>query len=375
MRNLSLALLAAVLWGIPGAKASDVVDTYPETVAVLQLLHGDEVSAAHTYRAYARQARQEKHQNIESFFAALAWSATTRAAKTAALLERMEAIVIEPPAPNITVSTTRLNLRFMANVEAPRMEKRYPLLIERIKREGHAVAIQTVTHAWKVDAGQRKLGKSVLSSMEAFLGIGARIPSEFYVCQNCGSVDAGMPELTCPVCGGPISDYKQAHANWRFYRAIDNNPLLNDEEKAFARRMYEHIYASSDPTEHVTVASDALYSDVYRKWGLGSGRDFCLEEKIYIAGLEEMANIWETYQAIDTNNFDEADRVFLQEMHERYGNGRINLRREFARERGKTSSEAESVLETVEIVTGNTELSDRDLIFFRELISKSQLAG
>lgn len=375
MRKVLLAVLLAVLCSAPLAKASDTLAKYPETVAVLQLLHGDEIGTACTYWAYARQAHAEKHFNIESFYAALGWSATIRAETTAAVLQGMEVDVIEPDETDVLVSNTKFNLKLMANVEAPKMEKRYPMLIERIKPEGHAVAIQTVTHAWKVDAGYRELAMSILSSMESFFGIAARIPNEFYVCGNCGAVDTGIPELTCPICAGPISDYVLAHAKWRFYRAIDERALLDDEEKAFAKRMYDHIYDASDPAEDVSLGRGALTGEVYEKWGLGEAREFCLEEKIYIAGLADMAATWEAYKAIDTGALDEADKAFLQEMHDKYGNGPINLRKERAREKGKVSPEVQKVLDMVEIVSDRTEFEDQDLILLRSLIARTGAVG
>ncbi|MBE0534477.1 MAG: rubrerythrin family protein [Phycisphaerae bacterium] len=375
MRHRSLAILLSILCVALATKTCIAATQHPETAAALQLLRNDEIRAARMYRAYARQAHTEKHLNIESFFAALGWSAMIRAEATAAVLNQMNATVVSSGEPDVRVSNTKFNLRLMTNVEGPKMDRRYPLLIEQIKGEGHAVAIKTVTHAWKVDQGHRRLAESILSSMESFFGIAARIPNEFHVCRSCGAVQAGVPELTCPICAGPFSDYGLAHAKWRFYRAINENSRLNAEEKAFAKRVYDHIHATSDPSENVTLARDAVYGEVYEKWGLGAPWDFCLEEKLYIAQLADMAHVWDTYKSINTHALDDADKAYLQEMRDKYGVRPINLRRERARERGKVAPEVQKVLEMVEIVSGRTEFQDEELILLRSLIAPVGFAG
>jgi rubrerythrin len=34
-------------------------------------------------------------------------------------------------------------------------------------------------------------------------------PSQYFVCQNCGSTLSKIPEFTCPICGGPSANYKE----------------------------------------------------------------------------------------------------------------------------------------------------------------------
>lgn len=369
MKTIALAILLAAS-AVPLAKTSPA-NQYPETIAVLHFLYGDEYKLSRTYNAYARQARAEKHLNIESFFAALERAAILRAEAAAGVLAELGVTPVAPNESDIRVSSTRLNLKLMANIETPKMERRYPMLLDKIKPENHALAIQNVTHAWKVDKGHRELAQEILSSMESFFGIGARIPNEFYVCQNCGAVAAGRPDYTCPVCQGPISDYELAHAKWRVYRALDNSRELTDEERAFAKRMYDYIYENTDQSQYVSLGMSDLYSDVYAKWGLGPNRDFCLEEKIYIKQLEEMVAAWQIYKSINIASLDEADKTFLQEIHDKYGAGPINLRKEQAREKNRNATEVQKLLDLVEIAAGRTELTDQDLLLFKALIAKS----
>ncbi|MCH8888666.1 MAG: hypothetical protein IIC13_18970, partial [SAR324 cluster bacterium] len=124
-----------------------------------------------------------------------------------------------------------------------------------------------------------------------------------------------------------------------FYRAIEGNELLSDQEKAFAVRMYDYIHAAEDEQEEMELSADVFEGELYAMWGLGAPREFCPGEKIYLAGLKEMPRMWVGYNSIDTDNLDEADKAFLKEMHDKYGAGPIDLRREQAREKGELSEE------------------------------------
>ncbi len=376
MRKVGLAtcFLSCVLV-CPGVRGGEALSKYPETIAVLQLLHNDESEAIHSYWACASQAHNEKHLNIESFFAALAISKSIRVEAIETLLTDMEIEVTEPEASDVRVSSTKFNLKLLTNIQFPKLAQRYPILIKRIKPEGHAVAIQNVSHARKVDVQHCDLAEKILSSLKSFFGIAAKIPDAFYVCHICGSTVVDIPELTCPICQGPISDYEQADAKWRFYSAMENSVLLNDPEKALAVRMYDYIYAQEHEEEDIELAADVFEGELYAKWGLGNPREFCVEERIYLAGLEGMAKMWTDYNSIGADDLDDADEAFLKEMHDKYGDGPINLRRERAEEKGKLSNEALKLLDMVEIVSGRTEFEDQDLIFLRALIVSSPKSG
>ncbi len=376
MRKLGMvACLVSCVLMSSGAFGVEALSKYPETVAVLQLLYNDETKAMRSYWACARQAHREKHLNIELFFAGLAISKSIRVEAIETMLTDMEVEPAEPAETDIRVSKTKLNLKLLTNIQFPKLEKRYPILIERIKPEGHAVAIQNISHAWKVDVQHCELAEKILSSLESFFGIAAKIPDAFHVCQGCGSMVVDVPELTCPICEGPISDYAQADAKWRFYCAIEGCKLLSDQEKSFAVRMYDYIYAGEHEQEEIELAGDAFEGALYAKWGLGNPREFCLEEKIYLAGMEDMSRMWTDYNSIDADDLDEADKAFLKEMHNKYGDGPINLRRERAGKKGELSDEALKLLDMVEIVSGRTEFEDQDLIFLRALIASSPKSG
>ena len=365
MRKLGLVIwLVSCVLASSGACGGVALSKYPETVAVLQLLYADESKSMQSYWACARQAHKEKHLNIESFFAGLAISKSIRVEAIEIMLLDMEIDPVEPEESDIRISSTKFNLKLLTNIQLPKLEKRYPILIERIKPESHAVAIQNISHAWKVDVQHRELAEEILSSLESFFGIAAKIPDAFYVCLGCGSTVVEVPELTCPICEGLISDYVQADAKWRFNRAIEGNELLSDQEKAFAARMYDYIHSAEHDAEEIALGAEVFNGQLYAKWGLGEPREFCLGEKIYIAGLEKMSQMWTGYNSIDADDLDDTDKAFLKEMHDKYGAGPIDLRRE----KGKVSDEVLKLLDMVEIVSGRSEFKDQDLIFLRALI-------
>lgn len=370
MRKVVLALLlSAVLTSSLPVQASVALDKYPETCAVLQLLHNDGIKAARTYSAYARKAHSEEQFNIESFFVAMAVSELIRAEAFAKILKDMDIRVAEVEKSEVRVSSTKFNLQLMTNIESANIEKKFEWLIKTVKPEGHAVAIAAVKHTWQVEIQHRDLAKDILSSLKAFLGIAARIPDEFLVCQSCGSTTEEMPDLTCPICQGPISDYEKASAKWQFYSCVEENVLLDDKEKAYAKRMFDYIYAQVNDDQDVELDGRIYYTPVYRKWGLGPEREFSLEEKLFLVGLDETAQMWEEYNSIDVDNLGAADKEFLKQTHEKYGPGPIDLRHERIKEMGSLSEEAEKILDIVEVVSARSEFEDRDLVFLRNRVT------
>ena len=133
--------------------------------------------------------------------------------------------------------------------------------------------------------------------------------------------------------------------------------------------MFDYIYAQVNDDQDVELDGRIYYTPVYRKWGLGPEREFSLEEKSYLVGLAETAQMWEKYNRIDVDNLGAADEEFLKQTHEKYGPGPIDLRQERINEMGSLSEEAEKILDIVEVVSGRSEFEDRDLVFLRNRVT------
>lgn len=91
--------------------------------------------------------------------------------------------------------------------------EKYPQILQQIKPEKHVGAIQFITFAWESKKQHRQLLKQMQSGTGIFFGLlTKRIegnPSQYFVCQNCGSTLSKIPKVKCPICGGPDAKYKE----------------------------------------------------------------------------------------------------------------------------------------------------------------------
>jgi rubrerythrin len=186
---------------------------YSETISVLQSLYQDEKQALHNYRAYAKKAVSEKYPNIAKLFMTIAASESVHARNFKACLAKLGAAPEKFPQPPLKVASTRKNLKFAIAVELEEIDKKYPQVLDQIKSENHAEAIQYITYAWESEKQHRELLKEMQSGTGIFFGLlTKRIegnPSPYFVCQNCGSTLSKIPEVTCPICGGPAAKYAE----------------------------------------------------------------------------------------------------------------------------------------------------------------------
>jgi rubrerythrin len=186
---------------------------YQETIAVLQSLHQDEIQALHNYQAYAKKAVSQKYPNIAKLFMTLAASESVHARNFRSCLANLGGAAEKIPQQPVKVESTRKNLKFAIAVELEEIDRKYPQVLEQIKPENHAAAIQYIRYAWESEKQHRELLKRIQSGTGIFFGLlTKRIegnPYQYFVCQNCGSTLSEIPVSTCPVCGGPAAKYKE----------------------------------------------------------------------------------------------------------------------------------------------------------------------
>ena len=184
-----------------------------ETITVLQSLYQDEMQAMNNYRAYAKKAVSENYPNIAKLFMTIAASESVHARNFKACLAKLGVAAETFPQQAVKVAGTRENLKFAIAVELEEIDKKYPQVLEKIKPENHAEAIQYIHYAWESEKQHRELLKEMQSGTGIFFGLlTKRIegnPSQYFVCQNCGSTLSEIPEVTCPICGGPAAKYKE----------------------------------------------------------------------------------------------------------------------------------------------------------------------
>lgn len=195
---------------VPFVKAQS---KYPETISVLKTSYSDEVQALHTYAAYAQKAHSEGYPNIAHLFVALAASETVHARNFKKILSDLGAVVEKTPMPEISVSSTRKNLKEATGVELQEIDTKYPKFIQKIKPEKCEAAIQDITYAWKSEHQHRELLEKIRSATGMFFGLLAKkiegAPADYFVCQRCGSTVLELPKDSCPICGSTVSNYKR----------------------------------------------------------------------------------------------------------------------------------------------------------------------
>jgi rubrerythrin len=137
------------------------------------------------------------------------------------------ALEIIPQQP-VTVESTRKNLKFAIAVELEEIDRKYPQVLEQIKPENHAQAIEYIRYAWESEKQHRELLKRIQSGTGIFFGLlTKRIegnPYQYFVCHNCGSTLTEIPASACPVCGGPSAKYKEVTLDFDDDVADGKNP-------------------------------------------------------------------------------------------------------------------------------------------------------
>ena len=186
---------------------------YPKTISALQERYSDEIHGVQEYLAYAQKALSEGYPNIAYLFTALAVAESVHASNFKKLLSDLGVQVKEIPKPEFKVSSTKGNLNYAATVEIEEIDHKYPRLIEDIRPEKHEAAIQDITYAWKAEKQHLDLLKKVLSRTGIFFGeLAKKIEKtdvQFFVCQRWGSTLTELRRDMCPICKGPVAQYKE----------------------------------------------------------------------------------------------------------------------------------------------------------------------
>jgi rubrerythrin len=214
MMIISMGCLIALLLFINLLHADS---NYFETIQILQSLYKDEVQAFHNYRAYAHMAESENHPNIAKLFMAFATSESIHARNFKTILSELGAEPQKQPELKVEVSSTKKNLNRATKVELEEIDKKYPQFVETLKSENYTAAIQFTTYAWESEKQHRDLIKRIKSGTGIFFGLLKKefneSPTDYFVCQNCGSTLTEIPKAICPICGTPAAKYKKIEAN------------------------------------------------------------------------------------------------------------------------------------------------------------------
>jgi len=186
---------------------------YRETLAVMQMLYGIEVRAAHRFQLFADRASAEGYANIAHLFKAIAISEAIHADHFKELIETLGAKTATIDLSSIKAASTDENLNYASTTELAEISNQYPRYISRITPERHTQAIEYVQFAWHAEKHHRKLIEKVKSRTSRLFNkllasFGAN-QSRYYVNRNCGTTVAELPESDCPVCHFPLDSYME----------------------------------------------------------------------------------------------------------------------------------------------------------------------
>jgi rubrerythrin len=205
-----LVALTAFMMQVPGSWSAP----NELTVEALKERYRDEVIAHRSYAAYAERACAEGYPNIAHLFKSLVASEGVHAQNFRGLLVGLNVDVNSIAIPETPAAgTTRDNLKHAAGVERDEIDREYPDILERIAGEENQDAITSITYAWKAEQQHRELIVKIHKAASRMFGLlVGRIEggeSHYHVCAVCGSTLNELPGDQCPICGRPVSSYRE----------------------------------------------------------------------------------------------------------------------------------------------------------------------
>jgi rubrerythrin len=188
-------------------------EKYPDTIAILQSLYREEILTYLAYSSYAPKAMSENYPNIAHLFSAFMVSEWIHAHNFKTLLSDFGVDVEVFSKPEIKASSTKKNLKHATMMELRHIDQVYPNSIEKMSPESHKPTIWNATNAWEGEKQHRDLINKIKSGTGMLFSLLAKFiektPSQFFVCQMCGSTVRELPEEICVICEKPVSYYKE----------------------------------------------------------------------------------------------------------------------------------------------------------------------
>jgi rubrerythrin len=98
-------------------------------------------------------------------------------------------------------------------MELRHIDRVYPSSIEKMGPENHGLTIWNATNAWEAEKQHRDLIKKIKSGTGSLFRLLAQFiektPSQFFVCEICGSTVRELPKEICVICKKPVSHYTE----------------------------------------------------------------------------------------------------------------------------------------------------------------------
>lgn len=186
--------------------------SYPATIEAMRQARDTEMGVYYRYTEWGRHAQAEGYAGIAYLFAAFASAEFIHANNFGRILVRLNAEAAPVPKPVVNGSSTREHLIAAANGEAHSVENFYPALLEKIRPEGHADAMQVVQWAWNTELQHRDKIRQIQRYSPSFFDMVARQidkkTGQYFVCQICGNTVNRVPNGSCGVCANPSRNFR-----------------------------------------------------------------------------------------------------------------------------------------------------------------------
>jgi rubrerythrin len=209
-RWLQQAVLMAASATWPSRRAG--AQAHSVTAEAMREARDAEMGVYYRYSEWGRQAQREGYRGIAYLFVAFASAEFIHANNFGRILVRLNVEAPPVPKPAIKPANTRENLIAAANGEAHSVDDFYPRLLEKIRSEGYADAMQVVQWAWNTEKQHREKIRQIQRYSPSFFGMVARNIDEktgqYYVCQICGNTVNQVPAGQCGVCGNASTNFR-----------------------------------------------------------------------------------------------------------------------------------------------------------------------
>jgi rubrerythrin len=158
----------------------------------LQAAFAGESQANRRYLFFAEKAEKDGQPQIGRLFRAIAEAETVHARNHLSTMGN--------------IKSTKENLEEAIGGEHYEFTEMYPEFIEQAKAEGVKRAETVFDFANKVEKIHHTLYEKALKAVEG----GQQLEDKpFFVCQVCGYTVEGAAPDKCPICGAPLSRFKQ----------------------------------------------------------------------------------------------------------------------------------------------------------------------
>jgi rubrerythrin len=184
---------------------------YSLTISLLKEAYWAEKIANSHYVEFCQKALAENYPNIAYLFTALSVSEKIHAKNYKTIIESLGS-KINGEEINVTIGSTKQNLRIAAIKELEKINEFYPRIIKDLSSESHDQSVINCMYSWKSHQQHEKMIASVKRYSGLFFSSLARkiedMDLNYHVCEICGSTINELPEIPCEICNYPASHYK-----------------------------------------------------------------------------------------------------------------------------------------------------------------------